>query len=174
MSIVTKTGDQGTTGLMYNRRVSKCHPRVESYGAVDELTSMLGLARSHAREDKIGPRIKDIQQVLISLMGELATAVEDSERYVRDGFPRLEQAQTRMLEEWIAEAENLAGGFKGWAIPGETSLAAALDCARTSCRSAERRICVLLEKDELPNPEIIIFLNRLSDLLWLWARCAEK
>lgn len=174
VSIVTKTGDQGTTGLMYNRRVSKCHPRVESYGAVDELTSALGLARANAPADKMAARIKEIQQVLISVMGELATALEDTDRYARDGYPKLTEAQVQMLEEWITEAEASVGVLKGWAIPGDNMLAAALDLARTACRNAERRICALLEKGELPNPQILIFLNRLSDLLWLWARCAGQ
>src|SRR5436853_2435323 len=87
MSIVTKTGDKGTTGLMYNRRVSKCHPRVEAYGSVDELNAALGLARATASHDFIKDRLLTIQNDLVVLMGELATAAEDLPRYARDGYP---------------------------------------------------------------------------------------
>lgn len=174
VSIATKTGDKGSTGLMYNRRVSKCHPRVESYGAVDELTAALGLARAFAPQE--GPRdpIHEIQTVLIALMGELATAIEDHARYLSDGYPSLSADQTAKLETWVAQAEGAVGTLKGWAIPGKTPFSATLDLARTACRHAERRVCVLMEQNELPNKEIVVYLNRLSDLLWLWARCAEK
>src|SRR5260221_5082749 len=86
MSIVTKTGDQGTTGLMYNRRVSKCHPRVEAYGAVDELNAAIGLARSTAQHNFVGDNLLLIQKDLVILMGELATQVEDLSRYLKDGY----------------------------------------------------------------------------------------
>jgi cob(I)alamin adenosyltransferase len=159
---------------MYNRRVSKCDPRVESYGAVDELNAALGMARAHAGRDPLGERLAGVQQTLIALMGELATASEDFPRYVRDGFPQLGEEKTRDLEEWVKELETEVGGFKGWVIPGSGVLAAALDVARTACRNAERRVCVLLEAGELRNPETIVYLNRLSDLLWLLARDVES
>src|SRR5437867_7303858 len=85
MSIVTKTGDSGTTGLMYNRRVSKCHPRVEAYGSVDELNTAIGLARATARPDFICENLLAVQHDLVILMGELATLAEDLPRYVQDG-----------------------------------------------------------------------------------------
>src|SRR5438445_2006949 len=86
MSIVTKTGDKGTTGLMYNRRVSKCHPRVEAYGCVDELNTALGLARATAEHEFVKSNLLIIQKDLVILMGELATAIEDLPRYVKDGY----------------------------------------------------------------------------------------
>src|SRR5436305_12652251 len=86
MSIVTKTGDQGTTGLMYNRRVSKSHPRVEAYGAVDEINAAIGLARATAEHDFVRENLFAIQKDLVILMGELATLPEDLPRYVKDGF----------------------------------------------------------------------------------------
>lgn len=173
MSIVTKTGDLGTTGLMYNRRVSKCHPRVEAYGAVDELNAAIGLARASARHEFIRERLAPIQRELVILMGELATAVEDLPRYVKDGFNLVEPAMTTKLDALVAEVEAHKLDYHGWAMPGDTTDAAALDLARTTCRRAERRVCGLHEAGQLKNPEIIVFLNRLADLLWLMARYAE-
>ena len=86
MSIVTKTGDKGTTGLMYNRRISKCHPRVEAYGAVDELDAAIGLARATATHNFLRENLLPIQKDLVILMGELATLGEDLPRYLKDGF----------------------------------------------------------------------------------------
>src|SRR5580698_4917677 len=86
MSIATKTGDGGTTGLMYNRRVSKCHPRVEAYGAVDELNAALGLARASAPGSAGPARLEAIQKDLVIVMGELATQMEDLPRFAKDGY----------------------------------------------------------------------------------------
>ena len=149
MSIVTKTGDAGTTGLMFNRRVSKCHPRVEAYGSVDELNAALGLARATTEH------------------------VEDLPRYVKDGYSLATPELTARLENLAREIEAQSITYKGWATPGANVSSAALDVARTTCRRAERRVCALHETDQLLNPEIIVFLNRLSDLLWLMARWAE-
>src|SRR5690242_3641751 len=86
MSIATKTGDQGTCGLMYNRRVPKSHPRVEAYGCVDELNAALGLARATAQYDFVRGNLLALQKDLVTLMGELATAPEDLARYAKDGY----------------------------------------------------------------------------------------
>src|SRR3989442_10435043 len=165
MSIVTKTGDAGTTGLMYNRRVSKCHPRVEAYGAVDELNAAIGAARASAEDNFIREKLLAVQQDLVTLMGELATAVEDLPRYVKDGFSLLTPELTARLDTWIKELEAQQISFKGCSTPGATPTAALFDVARTICRRAERRVCALQETNQLHNPEIIIYLNRLSDLL---------
>jgi cob(I)alamin adenosyltransferase len=174
MSIVTRTGDAGTTSLMYNRRVSKCHPRVEAYGSLDELNAALGLARAHARQPFLRDHLLRIQQDLVTAMGELATGVDDLERYVANGFKLVTPAMTAQLDGVVAviEAQNVS--FKGWATPGANLTAAALDVARTTARRAERRVVSLHEAGQLRNPEIIIFANRLSDLLWLMARWAES
>ena len=173
MSIVTKTGDKGTTALMYGRRVSKCHPRVEAYGCVDELNTALGLARATAEHDFVRDNLLLIQKDLVILMGELATAVEDLSRYVKDGYALVTAPMTGKLEQAVREIESQNLSFKGWATPGATVHSAALDLARAVCRRAERRVCVLQEADELRNSEIIIYLNRLADLLWLFARWVE-
>jgi cob(I)alamin adenosyltransferase len=174
MSIVTKTGDQGSTSLMYNRRVRKCHPRVEAYGAVDELNAALGMARASAKLELIRDSLLATQKDLVLLMGELATATEDLQRYTRDGFPRLTAEMTTRLDGVIKQLEAADISFKGWATPGETITAAALDVARTICRRAERRVCALHDGNELQNDEVVVYLNRLSDLLWLLARFAES
>ncbi len=173
MSIATKTGDKGLTGLMYNRRVSKCHPRVEAYGAVDELNAALGLARATAQHDFIRTNLLAIQQDLVTVMGELATGLEDLPRYAKDGFALVTPALTVKLDQLVTEIEAQKISFAGWATPGATENSAALDVARTTCRRAERRVCALHETGQLHNAEIIIYLNRLSDLLWLCARWVE-
>jgi cob(I)alamin adenosyltransferase len=173
MSIVTKTGDKGTTTLMYNRRVSKCHPRVEAYGCVDELNAALGLVRATTKHDFVVGNLLPIQQDLVILMGELATEVEDLPRYVKDGYTLVTSQMTAKIEKLIGELEGQNVSFKGWATPGANPSSAALDVARTVCRRAERRVCALQEAGQLHNAEIIIYLNRLADLLWLSARWAE-
>jgi cob(I)alamin adenosyltransferase len=173
MSIATKTGDLGTTGLMYNRRVSKSHPRVEACGAVDELNAALGLARATAGHDFVRETVLAVQKDLVALMGELAAAPEDSQRYIRDGFPVVTAELTGRLDKLVKEIEAQQIAFQGWATPGTNLNSAALDIARTVCRRAERRACALQEAGELQNGLIIVYLNRLSDLLWLLARWAE-
>jgi len=173
MSIATKTGDGGTTGLMYNRRVPKTHPRVEACGTVDELNAALGLARAAAPENFVAENLFWIQKSLVDLMGELGVTLEDLPRYLKDGYALVTPAMTAKLDALVQEIEAQQVSFKGWATPGATKSSAALDLARTICRRAERRVCALSEAGELRNAEIIIYLNRLSDLLWLFARWIE-
>jgi cob(I)alamin adenosyltransferase len=173
MSIATKKGDDGTTGLMYNRRVSKCHPRVEAYGTVDELNTALGSARATARPSFLSERLLEIQKDLVVVMGELATQTEDLPRYVKDGFPVVTPEMTARLDRIVQEIESQNVSFKGWSTPGENTASAALDVARAICRRAERRVCALQEAGQPGNVEILVFLNRLSDALWLMARWAE-
>jgi cob(I)alamin adenosyltransferase len=173
MSIVTKTGDRGTTALMYGRRVAKSHPRVEAYGVVDELNAALGLARATAQQEFVSANLSSIQKDLIILMGELATATEDLPRYQKDGYKLVTPPMTARLEALVKEIEAQNIRFDGWAVPGARLSSAALDVARTTCRRAERQVCALHDKGELQNPEMIIYLNRLSDLLWLQARWVE-
>lgn len=170
MSIATRTGDDGTTGLMYSRRVPKHHPRIEACGGVDELNAALGLARAIAPAGGLGATLLDLQHDLVLLMGELATAAEDLPRYVADGFQRISSEQTGKLDRQVAEIEGRLVPPRGWAMPGDSPLAAALDWARVVCRRAERRVSELAQRGELRNPEIMVYLNRLADLLWLLAR----
>lgn len=173
MSIATKTGDNGTTALMFNRRVSKTHPRVEAYGSVDEANTAIGMARATAEHDFVRDNLLAVQKDLIILMGELATLPDDLPRYLKEGYTCVTPEMTVKLDQLVKQIEAQNVSFKGWATPGATMNAAALDVARTTCRRAERRICVLQEADQLPNPEILVYLNRLSDALWLLARWVE-
>jgi cob(I)alamin adenosyltransferase len=171
MSIVTKTGDQGETSLMYGRRVPKSDPRVDAYGCVDELNSALGMARAVSNDPFVSEQILAAQKELIVLMGELATLPEDRERYVKDGFQLTTAAMVDRVGAAIAGLEeDKTLHPKDWVIPGHTHLSAALDLARTTCRRAERRVAALKDL----NMEVLRYLNRLSDLCWILARYIEK
>lgn len=174
MSIATKTGDDGTTGLMYGRRVPKNHPRVEACGSVDELNAAIGLARALATENFIRGNLVAIQKDLIVLMGEVGVLAEDLARYTQNGYSLVTPALTARLDTLVQEIEAQKISFRGWATPGDTVSSGALDVARTVCRRAERRVFDLKQSDDLQNAEVGIYLNRLSDLLWLMARWAES
>lgn len=174
MSIATKTGDKGTTALMFGRRVPKTHIRVEAYGTVDELNAVLGLVRASGIQPFIAESVMAIQKDLVVLMGELAVAQEDRERYEKAGYHFVQAPMVDHLTDLVDDLEkNHHISFKHWATPGATSGAAALDLARTVCRRAERRVVEIAEKGEAINPEIVRYLNRLSDLCWLYARFVE-
>jgi cob(I)alamin adenosyltransferase len=167
MSIVTKTGDKGETSLMYGRRVRKNDPRVEAYGAVDELTAALGLARANCDHKFVSEQILAVQKELINVMGELSTLPEDRQRYVKDGFHLVDAKMVDRLTAVIVDIEKDKSLYpKDWVIPGANPVSAALDLARTICLRAERHVTTL--KD--PNSEILRYLNRLSDFCWILAR----
>jgi cob(I)alamin adenosyltransferase len=175
MSIATKTGDAGETSLMYGRRVPKSDPRVDAYGCVDELNAALGMVRVTADDSFIADHVLAVQKELITIMGELATAPEDLPRYTKDGYGLTTAAMVDGLTLVVDDLEkNKLVNFKGWAIPGSTILSAALDIARTTCRRAERRVADLGSSGSPVNPEILRYLNRLSDLCWLFGRYVEK
>jgi cob(I)alamin adenosyltransferase len=175
MSIVTKTGDKGETSLMYGRRLSKTDPRVDAYGCIDELTAALGLARSFSTDKFISGEILAAQKDLIVVMGELATATGDRERYVKDGFHLTTPEMVDRITAVIFDLENDKSLYpKDWVIPGATTLSAALDFARATCRRAERHIATFSVREKDFNHEILRYLNRLSDLCWILARYAEN
>jgi cob(I)alamin adenosyltransferase len=170
MSIVTKTGDQGETSLMYGRRVPKDDPRVEAYGVVDELTAALGLARASCADKFVSEQIFVVQKEMINVMGELSTLPEDRQRYAKDGFQIVDAKMVDRVGAVIVDLEKDKSLFpKDWVIPGGNPVSAALDLARTICRRSERHVATL--KD--PNSEILRYLNRLSDLCWILARKGE-
>jgi len=175
MSIVTKTGDKGETSLMYGRRLSKSDPRVDAYGCVDELTAALGLARSVATNKFVLEQIFSAQKDLVVIMGELATAPADRERYLKDGFHLTTADMVDRISAVIFDLEKDPSLYpKDWVIPGGTAFSAALDFARATCRRVERHIAAFSAAEEDLNPEILRYLNRLSDLCWVLARYAEK
>jgi cob(I)alamin adenosyltransferase len=174
MSIVTKTGDKGETSLMYGRRVAKADSRVDAYGCVDELTAALGLARSICSDKFLSEQILAVQKDLIVVMGELATAPQDRERYVKDGFYLTTAAMVDRVTAVIIDLEKDKTLYpKDWVIPGGTAVSAALDFARATCRRAERHITVFISDGKDFNREILRYLNRLSDFCWVLARYAE-
>jgi cob(I)alamin adenosyltransferase len=174
MSIATKTGDAGETALMYGKRVPKTYRRVEAYGTVDELNSALGMARAVAEEELVREVTFSVQKELVTLMGELAVADEDRERYLGDGYEVVGPPMVDRLTDIVNDLEkNHRITFKHWATPGNNLASAALDVARTTCRRAERRVVALADSADYVNPETIRYLNRLSDVLWLLARFVE-
>lgn len=170
MSIVTKTGDQGETSLMYGRRVPKNDPRVSAYGAVDELTAALGLARAASGDEFVVEQILAVQKELINVMGELATSPEDRDQYVKDGFQLIDAKTVGRVTDVISDLEKNKSLYPNdWVIPGANMSSATLDLARTACRRAERAVLGITNA----NPEIIRYLNRLSDLCWILGRYVE-
>lgn len=174
MSIATRTGDLGSTGLMYGRRVSKTDPRVETYGTVDELTSQIGMARATTPSPWVKEELLKIQKALVPLMGELAVGIEDIERYRKDDrFPKPQPEGLAHLDELVKKLEDQKIRFDGWATPGDSLGAATLDVARTICRRAERLVVSTQEASKIEHSLAIKYLNRLSDVLWLLARYTE-
>lgn len=160
---------------MYGRRLSKSDRRVEAYGCVDELSAALGLARSIGNDDFLADQILGAQKDLIVVMGELATAPSDHERYAKDGFHLTTIQMVDRITSVVFDLEKDKSLYpKDWVIPGGTAISAALDFARTTCRRAERRIAAFSAVEKDFNPEILRYLNRLSDLCWILARYAEK
>jgi cob(I)alamin adenosyltransferase len=171
MSIVTKTGDEGETSLMYGRRFPKNNPRSDAYGAVDELTAAFGIARASCGDKYVTEQIFAVQKELINVMGELSTLPEDRQRYAKDGFQLVGAKMTDRIGAVIVDLEKDKSLYpKDWVIPGGELVSAALDLARTICRRAERHVSALND----PNREILRYLNRLSDLCWILARFCER
>ncbi len=176
-SITTRTGDDGTTGLVFGQRVAKNHPRIEAVGRVDEFNAALGFAKALAGGGPTGAlfaNLESIQRDLIAFMGELAAADADAERYQQSRFDKLSPNALARLDGLIAGLEARQLPFAGWATPGRTPGAAALDLARVSARRAERHLIALREAGSPMRDLLIQYINRASDLLWLLAREAEQ
>jgi len=173
MSISTKTGDDGTTGLLFNRRVPKTDAHLEAVGSVDELNAALGLARAVTVPGPLAEEILRIQHELVLLMGELALLDEDRLRYEQARGSSIAPAATERLTALVHEGETHVT-LTGWSMPGATRVAAAFDFARTVCRRAERRVLTLREHQPTLNPEVIRYLNRLSDLCFIWVASTKK
>jgi cob(I)alamin adenosyltransferase len=172
-SIATRTGDDGTTSLLYGQRVPKDHPQIEAVGALDELNAAIGLARSSRPPGPVGVELERIQQDLVALMGEVACAESDAARHASSPFARIGDAALARVDAAVAAIESRLPKFDGWATPGANLPAAALDLARTAARRAERRLAGLAGHGRILRPLLLQYLNRVSDLLWLMAREAE-
>lgn len=172
MSITTKRGDQGVTDLLFGGQAEKTDSQVEALGAVDELNAVLGLARV-AMDGEAADAIDQVQSWLVTLMGELAMPEGKDASYEKAGFGRIGETEIEWLQDWCAGIEG-DRKFKGWLRPGALGgeLAARLHLARTVARRAERSAWLVSEN--VATPELRIFLNRLSDALWLMARKSEE
>jgi cob(I)alamin adenosyltransferase len=170
--IYTRTGDEGDTGLFGGGRVSKDDPRVEAYGTVDELNAVIGMARSIELMPRIDEILAPVQRDLLGLGAILATPdlVKMQEQLAK---ARIDDARITQLERAIDAGEEELEPLKAFILPGGTPKAAALHVARTVCRRAERRVVHLQETVELP-PLVTVYLNRLSDLLFVLARVANR
>ena len=169
MSIATKHGDKGETGLIGGGRVSKADVRVEAYGTVDELGAALGFARAVCEDAEVRELTKAIQRELFTVAGAIASptgGVESPTTYVT---PEMVEA----LTNHVNRIEATEGILSDWSLPGEHAAAASYDVARTVCRRAERAVVRLAETGVEINPNVVPYLNRLSDLLWLMGRLLE-
>jgi cob(I)alamin adenosyltransferase len=168
MRIYTKTGDDGTTGLLYGSRISKADPAAEAYGSVDETVAALGVARALA-DREAGGAILDLQRELFVVGADLATNPEERKKLK----PEVSLVTTEMverLETMIDEEVRRNPLPQEFIVPGANPLSAALDVARTLTRRAERRAVELRESGREVNPDALRYLNRLSDLLFVLAR----
>jgi cob(I)alamin adenosyltransferase len=166
----SKKGDRGLTSLIGGQRVLKSGPRPEAYGTLDEAASALGLAKASASKEKTREIITRIQKDLLVLGAELATAPEDREKF----SCRIAAENADCLERLIAELQDTVEIKKEFILPGETLSGAALDLSRAMIRRAERRAVLLFQEKIIANGEILRFLNRLADLLFVLARFEEK
>lgn len=183
MKIYTKTGDSGTTGLFAGPRVAKDHPRIEAYGTVDELNALLGVVNAtltpestkaptaeqvqmHSSIDQVIQWIADIQSDLFSIGAQLATPDPDAQ-----GMCLLDAQRITELENWVDQAESDLQPLQNFILPGGSLSSATLHLARTVCRRAERDVVALSHQPGVYSCELlIIYLNRLSDLLFVLAR----
>ena len=175
MKIYTKTGDTGTTTLYGGNRVSKASARVESYGNIDELNSFIGLAKSEITDEKVLNQLKKIQFDLFTLGSESATPTD--KLTLANGKSRLtlmiSETEIEELENWMDEYETQLEPLQYFILPGGGKSATALHVCRTVCRRAERSLVFLNESEEV-RPELIKYLNRLSDYLFVLARYVSK
>jgi cob(I)alamin adenosyltransferase len=168
MSIATKRGDAGQTGLAGGIRVSKADFRVETYGTVDELNTVLGFARSICHNKEIAAWTETIQRTLFRLGSALATPPES-----RKTPPVISVEDVDMLTALVHKIEAIDGILSDWSLPGAHTESAAYEMARTVCRRAERTVVRFAEAGNEVKPEVLSYLNRLSDVLWLFGRLIE-
>ncbi|GAA0076055.1 cob(I)yrinic acid a,c-diamide adenosyltransferase [Clostridium sp. CTA-5] len=169
MKIYTKTGDKGTTALYGGSRVDKDSLRVEAYGTIDEVISFIGLAYAESEDKEEKAALEEIQRKLFVLGAELASDEQ--------GFTYLKEVITdediEKLEVLIDKYMNIAGPFKGFVTPGKNKMSAALHVARTVARRAERRIATLCKEEDV-REQVKMYVNRLSDVLFAFARYEEE
>jgi len=172
MRIYTKTGDKGDTGLFGGGRVAKDDPRVDAYGEVDELNAVLGMARSVEMMPRIDEVLLPVQRDLFAIGALLATPDHEKMQQQLEKA-RIDDGRIAQLERAIDEGEAELEPLRAFILPGGTPKSAVLHVARTVCRRAERRVVHLAHELPLP-PLVVVYLNRLSDLLFVLARVANR
>ena len=173
MKIYTRGGDAGETSLFGGERVRKNTPRVSAYGEVDELNSVLGVARAELAHDDLRGKLQTIQSSLFDLGGELATPNAPAREAKGKVGPRVAEADVAELERWIDQLEGELEPLRNFILPGGAPAAAALHLGRTVCRRAERAVIGLAEQEAVA-AVLIRYLNRLSDLLFVMARAVNR
>jgi cob(I)alamin adenosyltransferase len=168
MSIATTHGDRGQTGLIGGLRISKADLRVEAYGTVDELNAVLGFARSICTNKEIHDWTEEIQRTLFRLGSGLATPPESKKTP-----PSVTSEDVEALTQLVHQLETIEGVLSDWSLPGAHTESAAYEVARAVCRRAERNTVRLVSSGVELAPEILAYVNRLSDLLWLFGRLIE-
>ena len=173
MRIYTRTGDEGETRLLFGGRIPKTDARCDAYGSADEAVSAMGLARALCHSRRVKETLLQVQREMFTLASELATAADQHSRFqetfggvTADMVDRLE----RLIDDLDAEVD-LPAAF---VVPGASAGSGALDLARSMLRTTERRAVALREAGMLPNPEVLRYLNRLSDLLFMLARYEDR
>ena len=167
--IYTRTGDGGRTRLGNNAEVSKTDPRVEANGAVDELNAVLGLAVAHGLEEEFSALVRSVQNDLFDLGADLCCPSAEQEQ----GALRIQAGQVQGLEQAIDRVNEGLQTLRSFVLPGGSPGAAWLHVGRTVCRRAERRAWALAEGEQI-NEQALLYLNRLSDLLFVLARAANQ
>ena len=173
--VYTKTGDKGETGLYGGTRISKASSRVESYGNIDELNAFMGVAKSYVTDSRVLEQLKKIQFDLFTVGSEAATPVD--KLFLANGKARLDlvisEKEIEELEQWIDAFEEELEPLQYFILPGGGKAATHFHVARTVCRRAERSMVFLNESEEV-RPELIKYLNRLSDYLFVLSRYISK
>jgi cob(I)alamin adenosyltransferase len=170
--IYTRAGDDGTTGLFGGGRVRKDDVRVDAYGEVDELNACVGFALSIATDEWLEERLRQVQRDLFALGAHLATPAPRGNRR-QPSLPDLPGARIAAMEMWMDEASATLEPLRAFILPGGDQAASALHLARTVCRRAERRVITLAAQEPI-DPEIVTYLNRLSDFLFIAARRSNR
>jgi cob(I)alamin adenosyltransferase len=168
MSIATGRGDAGETSLPGGIRVAKSDLRVEVYGTIDELISSLGFARAICKNEHICEFTKSIQRELFKVSSAIAVPPES-----KRPIPEITNEEVNRLTDEVHRIEAMDGILSDWSLPGEDPVSAAFDIGRTVCRRAERNAVRLSVAGTAIQPNVLRYLNRLSDLLWLFGRCIE-
>jgi cob(I)alamin adenosyltransferase len=169
MSIATKRGDSGQTGLAGGIRVSKADLRVETYGTIDELNTFLGFARSICSNAEVAGWTETIQRTLFRVGSALATPPDS-----RKDAPIVTIGDVDLLTDLVHKIEAVDGILADWSLPGAHTESAAYEVARTVCRRAERNVVRFIEEGNEVKPEVLAYLNRLSDVIWLFGRLIES